>query len=487
MNVVSDYQFFFSLFVLIGWLSWFFLMTALFFTKRKAKSERKTIRIYSGAICLLSILLVFVLEKDTTVKSWTLSGSAENGSVLNFFLQIRDSRIKMPENYSSDMLQNLEEQYRTKENAENDRTPAIIVIMDESFTDFTVLGNHVQTEEPLLPYISSMGKNTICGYCYSSVYGGNTANSEFEFLTGNSMAFLPFGSVPYQQYLSEDQYSLLSFLHAEGYYCIATHPYFSNGWNRPAVYDYLGFDEMTFLSDYPQNNLIRKYVSDQEMFEYIIQQYEGRDQTKGFFLFGITIQNHGGYTYNDFESTVPLDYAKHYPEAEQFLSLANLSDRAVEYLIGYFSETTDPVVICFFGDHQPRVEIGFLESVHGGGFDDLDSEMLKYKVPFFIWANFEITEQQNVETSINYLSTYLLEACGFELPAYNRFLRDAEQCIPAITAYGYYSKSCGRFLPISEAAGEEKAMLNLYNILEYNNLFNKEQLSLIFQPRRDIN
>ncbi len=482
MNVASDYQFFFSLFMLIGWLAWVFLMAAFFLTKRETKTRKKPVRLCSCAVCLLSLLLVFVLEKDTPVKSWALSGSQMNGTALNFFLQLRDGRIKTPENYSTDTLRQLEAQYQTEENAANIQKPTIIVIMNESFTDFRVLGNDVQTETPLLPFFSSLTENTIRGYVYSSVYGGNTANSEFEFLTGDTTAFLPAGSVPYQQYLIDQQYSILSYLHAAGYTCVATHPYIASGWNRPEVYGYFGFDETTFLSDYPETELTRKYIGDREMYEYIIDWYEDRDQTKDFFLFGITIQNHGGYTYSNFESAVPLAYPTHYPEAEQYLTLANLSDQALEYLIRYFSETPDPVVICFFGDHQPRVEAGFLEQVHGGGFDDLDSEMLKYKVPFLIWANYDIQEQSEIETSINYLSTYLLEACGFDLPAYNKFLKDAEQRIPIITAYGYYSASSGRFLPVEEAAEEEQEMLNLYRILEYNNLFDKERISLIFQP-----
>ncbi len=389
-------------------------------------------------------------------------------------------RIQLPENYSPEALRQLEQRYAAEAPAESDRKPTVIVIMDESFTDFGVMGNSVQTEEPLLPFVSSLEENTIRGYCYSSVYAGNTANSEFEFLTGNSMAFLPSGSVPYQQYLSEGQYSLLDFFHSQGYTCIATHPYYASGWNRPNVYSWFGFDKALFISDYPETVPVRKYVSDWDMFDYIIGKFEGRDKNTGLFLFGITMQNHGGYTYVDFKSTVPLGYQTYYPEAEQYLSLANLSDQAAEHLIEYFSEIPDPVVICFFGDHQPNVESGFLDALHGGSFDDLDSQMLKYKVPFFIWANYDIEEQCGIETSINYLSSYLLDACGFALPAYNRFLCDAEQRIPIITANGYYSLSQGRFLPVSEAAGEEKEMLNQYYILEYNNLFDNEQESRIF-------
>lgn len=481
MNVVSEYQFVFSLYLQIGWLGWVFLMTSLFLTKREAKSNRKTIRLYSSVILLLSVVIVFCLEKDTTVKTWLNSGSTVNGTVLNFFLQLRDSRIQSPNNYSPETLQELEQKYQTNETAEDDLKPSIIVIMNESFTDFNVMGNDVQTGEALLPYTASLRENTIRGYAYSSVYGGNTANSEFEFLTGNSMAFLPYGSVPYQQYLSDHQYSLLTSLHSAGYHCVATHPFSASGWNRPKVYDWFGFDETTFISDYPQNNLVRNYVSDREMYEYVSRKYEERDKSAGFFLFGITIQNHGGYTYVNYEPTVSLSYPKHYPEAEQYLSLAKLSDQAVEYLIDYFSNVPDPVVICFFGDHQPRVEAGFLETLHGGDFGDLDSEMLKYKVPFFIWANYDIEERTDVETSINYLSTHLLEVCGIKLPAYNQFLKDAEERIPILTGLGYYSVSKGGFLPISAATGEEKEMLNQYYMLEYNNLFDKEQESRIFQ------
>lgn len=52
-----------------------------------------------------------------------------------------------------------------------------------------------------MPFFRKLKENTIKGYTYSSVFGGNTANSEFEFMTGNTLAFLPDNSVPYQLFL----------------------------------------------------------------------------------------------------------------------------------------------------------------------------------------------------------------------------------------------------------------------------------------------
>ena len=84
--------------------------------------------------------------------------------------------------------------------------PDIIAIMDETFSDPAVLGEF-ETNKDYMPFIHSILRgevaNTISGYTDVSVLGGNTANSEFEFLTGNSMAFFPNGSVPYLQYIRD--------------------------------------------------------------------------------------------------------------------------------------------------------------------------------------------------------------------------------------------------------------------------------------------
>ena len=74
-----------------------------------------------------------------------------------------------------------------------------------------------------------------------------TANIEFEALTGFSNAFLPYGSIPYQQYVRRPLPSLATFLRDEGYVTKALHPFGPWFWNREAVYKAFGFDR--FLSE----------------------------------------------------------------------------------------------------------------------------------------------------------------------------------------------------------------------------------------------
>ena len=164
------------------------------------------------------------------------------------------------------------------------------------------------------------------------------------------------------------------------------------------------------------------------------------------------------------------------------MSVIHETDKAVEYLITYFESVDEDVVILFYGDHFPRLEEEFYEEVHGGSFDTLDEQQLKYKVPFFIWANYDIEEQYVECTSLNYLSNYLYEAAGMELPSYNLFLKDLQEVIPAMNANGYYSLSKGKFLTYDEAEGEEAEWLEKYQILQYNSIFDEENRSEVFFP-----
>ena len=85
-------------------------------------------------------------------------------------------------------------------------------------------------------------------------------------------------------------------------------------------------------------------------------------------------------------------------------------------------------------------------------------------------------------TSLNFLSTMTLERAGFDLPPYNQFLSDLMEVIPAINSQGYYSESKDGYLHIEDAAGEEAKWIEKYRLLQYNNLFDRENHSDIFFP-----
>lgn len=469
MNVADNYSLWpIPATIICAWAIWAGI--TIFIFASCSDSSSKT-RLKAALCCAVGLISIVCYTLNLNTYHWKREGAVFNGYILDFASKFKETYVSEPSGYSEKKIDETAEKYVLK--ADDGATPHIIVIMDEAFSDLSALGD-LSTNQEVMPFISSMKENVVSGYALASVYGGNTANSEYEFLTGNTMAWLSPNAVPYQQYIRSSAYSMVSYLKKHyNYHCVAMHPYLSDGWNRPDTYMNLGFDQRLFVEDFPQKKMIRNYVSDQEMFEKIVEIYENRNE-EPLFLFGVTMQNHGDYDYtgDHFNQSVSLaGYKNNYPAVEQYLSLVHETDQAVEYLISYFSEAKEDVVIVFFGDHQPRIDEAFYDEMGAGDAGMLDVQQNRYKVPFFIWTNYDSEEEHVACTSLNYLSSYVYKSAGMELPPYNQFLSELEEEIPAINANGFYSLEGGCFRPLDEASEEEKTWLKLYEMLQYNSLF----------------
>lgn len=445
-------------------------------------------RLWMGAICLSLVVFccAYIGQKteNYVTETWEQKGSYRNGYILNFMLSIRDTFVGEPEDYSDEAVAALEARYSETGETETAEKPTIIVVMNESYADLSVVGEF-STNMEVTPFYNSLQENTLKGYALSSVFGAKTPNSEWEFMTGNSMAYLPGGSVVYQQYISDTPTSIVSNLKNEGYTCVAMHPYYETGWSRNAVYPDMGFDEMYFIDDFDNTAVLREYITDRELYNKIIDRFESKKGNEDLFIMSISMQNHGGYTekYDNFKEEVRL-LGVDYPDVNQYLSLIHESDKALEYLISYFEQVEEPVEIVFFGDHQPSLSSSFYPYLNGKGLSGLTLEELEalYTVPFFIWTNYESEAEEIELTSLNFLSTLALERAGIELPAYNQFLSDLMEVTPAVNARGYYSKAEGKFKHVEDAAGEDAEWLSDYEILQYNNMFDERGRSSVFFP-----
>lgn len=489
LNVASEYDFSLNAMTFYGLVLYgLFLFSSFMFSWAKnIKISKKSRRTWCIIFEFLLVIVWYLGCSNIKIETWCMDGSFLNGYFVNFSAQlIEQLHSKKPENYSLDIISEYENKYKSPNTSSLEDLPNVIIIMDESFADLNILGSELNTSEPVTPFYDSLQNNTIKGYALSSVYGGGTANSEYEVLTGNSVGFITEGATAYQLYLNSPSYSIAQTFNNLGYSCVATHPYYSSGWSRTRAWPYLGFNEISFLEDYPQENMVRDYVSDQEMFEYIVREYESKSTSEKLFLFGVTMQNHGGYEYTDsgYTPNISLEgYNNSYPDVEQYLGLIHETDKALEYLINYFESAVEDVVILFFGDHLPRLNQSFYEEVHDGSFDTLAEQQLQYTVPFFVWANYDIPEETIEITSLNYLSNYVYQVAGIEFPAYNQFLADTAEIVPALNAFGYYSVEQGDYLKYENAKSEEKNVLDSYEILQYNAVFeNDESRSQILFP-----
>lgn len=460
---------------------------------RKVPRIKLPIRLGSAVLCGLALcLFVNTLQQETFQNKHYLYPflftpaymTKVNGMAVTFAMDLAYVAVDKPEGYSAEEAQKTLEQYGNTDNvfaddeentndsknrgedANNKDLPNIIVIMDEAFSDLAVVGD-LETNEDYMPFMHKMQQgadHTITGYAQVSVCGGNTANSEFEFLTGNTMSFLPSGSIPYQQYITKDTPSLASYLASLGYETYAQHPYYASGWNREKVYPLLGFEHLNFIDDYANKTYVRKYVSDDADMQHIIDTYENKEDGKPAFIFNVTMQNHGGYT--DAFSNLSEDVHATNNNSEvldRYLSLIRLTDQSLEKLVDYFSNVDEKTVIVFFGDHQPSdtVAAQVQDSMLLPGESVPDEQLRKrYQVPYLVWANYDIDGATQQNTSLNYLSAEVLKAAGVPTDAYQNFLLDLQKSYPVMSAAGR-----------TDASDADENMLNTYKKLQYYNLF----------------
>lgn len=454
-------------------------------TPERTPAKRRRVIIARTALCLVTGLLCFGYTKmlhneDFVQKKLRLYDKLftpttiqfKNGTVTAFLMELQYMSVEKPSGYNEKDAREALASYETAGTPAN--TPNIIVVMNEAFSDPAVLGGFT-TNEDYMPFVHSLlrgAEDTVSGLLNVSVKGGNTANTEFEYLTGNSMAFLPYGSIPYQQYIKNETPSMASWLSGFGYRTVAMHPYRAAGWDRNKVYPLMGFDEMYFEEFYKDSGVIRKYVSDEADYEKIIQIYEQKEPGEPLFLFNVTMQNHSSYNdwadYDNFSPDITVDGSDS-EVLSAYLSLMKLSDQATERLVDYFAKEEEDTVIVFFGDHQPTDSVvNPVLKLNGTSSSSLsaEEEALRYQVPFFIWANYDIEEESGLNISANYLASRTLDAAGLPKPGYFSFLSELEKQAPVISA-NHVSLSDGTF----SSADDQDELLREYKTFQYHQLF----------------
>ena len=411
---------------------------------RKIKSA--LVGLCAAAILIITFfLLTYCTELNVLIPKpsyWNVNETYDASGFLPSFISYGRVLIKPNIGYTGSKAENAMRRVIVGEEKilENEK-PNIIVIMNEALADYRHIGEFEISDSPW-KYWDSLKGESLTGYLKVPVYGGGTANTEYEFLTGHSLGLFNGEGVPYTMYSRYLNYSIASVLKAQGYETVAMHPNKASNYNRDKIYPAIGFE--TFLSSdnfFSDAHRLRGVVSDYGDYSSMLDWITERSDDRPYFIFNITMQNHSDYISN----TIPIECylkADEFADVNEYMTLLNRSDQALEYLIESLRGQSEKIVVVIFGDHFPDLSEKFVESLTNeeeGADDNMPQRWKTYEVPVLIWANYHMTEtvHSDLYMSVNYLGSYLMNTLGLRLSPYESFLLDLKEKYPVIAADAY--------------------------------------------------
>jgi phosphoglycerol transferase MdoB-like AlkP superfamily enzyme len=442
---------------------------------------------------VLPALAFFVSIMDFATFSWTRDrlqiipimwdqkeNYASNGFAIAFALNVPMAKVLAPPSYEDKVLDEIRPG-PTGISMPEDR-PDIIVVMSESFWDPTLLPGTTITPDPLQNV-----RTVRSGSVFSPEFGGMTANVEFEALTGFSNAFLPYGSIPYQQYVRGPVPSLASFFRAEGYETTAIHPFEGWFWNREIVYDAFGFDRFLSIKNLPPMASRGPLVSDESLTEEIIRRADAADRP--FFTFAVSLQGHGPYEPNRYYNpSVEVDSIASYWTRQSIRSYAEGiadADRSLKRLLDWAQKRDRHTVIAFFGDHLPPLNQGYTET----GFmaesvpdrREAPEKLAKHReTPLVVWSNRTGPMRDVGSISPSLIPLKVLKTAGIEHPYYTGFLGRVDAHYDVIERHVLISGDSAE----QDWSREKKIdpLINDFRLLQYDALFGKKRTVPRFFP-----
>ena len=477
-TVIKNYTFTLTPAMAIGlvFLFLFFLLCAYKcknFNSKKGNSLYRIAVAFAEALLILTTFLEVIFPKLPAIDFWEIEKNYQkNGYFCTTLMFARHMKLNKPKNYSKSLISQIEQRVISTRPAGEATPDNIIVIMNESFSNLQAL-HSFETNQPVIPFWESLNTNVIKGDVYVPAFGGGTAKSEYEALTGNSSHFLPPGNVAYETVVKKEENGLCSVLKEQGFHTIAIHPYEGKNWNRDDVYSFMGFDKFITIDDFNGYDKLRDYISDLGNYQKIIECYESKSKDEKLFIFNVTMQNHGGYEITN--GDIPLEIeavGKDNDILNRYLSLVRKSDDALEYLLTYFSQQPENTMILFFGDHLPALPISTYEDFSETAYSELNSSMKLYRTPFIIWTNYVTELPQIRQISSNYLSSLLLYSANLNMTTYQKFLLTLSSQLPVIGPLGCYD-SKGNYYPYDQLPEELQTLLYEYECMQYHNIVRK--------------
>lgn len=399
----------------------------------------------------------------------------EKGFVLGFASNLPGESMRRPRDYSQQKVVEIMEKYRQKAiqmNAGRLKDSfddiSIVYILSESLSDPSRVNEVEILGGNPLSYIQNNEDKLERGTMMSPVYGGGTANTEFEVLTGFQTQYLsPNMSTPYLSILPEKEY-FPSFVEiykqSPDKEAIAIHAYHSGMFERRKVYELLGFDQQIYQNGFKHKEKLGKsdYLSDAAAYQEVLDFLRKKDK-KDYFIHLITMQNHAKYSdkYDQYHFDVKTPMSKKAQDQIRYYTEGIYeTDNATKAFIEEIENLDRKVIVVFYGDHLPSLYYDLKEQNNIWSLSMTD---------YFIYSNFISPEPKEREEHVSPISFALktMSYADVKMSPYQALVSEYLKHIPYSKANCFYDQedNCRHYEALDE---ETKAILHDYYLIQYD-------------------
>lgn len=440
--------------------------------------------LYAAAACLVALVCFINLpsyqyDLGVAFGDWnTVVGVKTYGFLPSFVQTAQRAKIVKPKGYTDASAKKIEATYDKKyseslgstesrkaaEQQFSSTKPTVIAIMNESFSDLSIYDNIKSSGYEGPQFIKNGLTDALQkGALDVSVQGGGTCNSEFEFLTGYSLGLVG-STAPYVVYRLDNVGGLVKQFKSLGYSTTAIHPNVGSNWNRTTAYKELGFDKFLDIDSFDKSSpTLHAGITDATTYEKILEQLKSNDDPQ--FILDVTMQNHGGYTMGN----TPADLLTNYhvdggddASLNEYLSVINASDSDLENFIAELKTLDRPIVLVFFGDHQPGISVTYNDAYYKNE-DDLTHSQRAYQTVYAMWANYDVAGNDQVSTNVTLntstLGAQLMYQIGAPLSNYQKAQLASSDTIAQMNSLGYQYAS-GAWHKYTDATGNERKTIS---------------------------
>jgi hypothetical protein len=237
------------------------------------------------------------------------------------------------------------------------------IILLESFWDPKPLQAGHYSRDPLPKDFRKLWKQTGNSTILSPVFGGYTANAEFEALCGFPVLK---DAVKFERDLKNDVPCLPRLLAEQGYTTIASHPNVPVFWNRVNAYRRIGFETYWSLQDFEQLDMVREFMSDASLYQQVLDKLEPMLASgKPLLNYIVTYFGHWNYPLRGERAPV-IETDSAVPEVGSYANTAYYKARELMDFLKVLRQRDPDSLIVIFGDHLPFLGENFAGYAESG-------------------------------------------------------------------------------------------------------------------------